>query len=222
MSEPMDRRPHSEPGVETSDSDSRRDRDEGVAAEQNKGVEVSINNISSKLKYMLPLYKYLQTLLFFISIGYIFYMRVFANKYINRIENIWNWEEHCKEIYYFFAGVSYGVATLGFVNFFLVNDALKKLAKNSVSVRVIMKTFFEFFIVSVQLGIIISVNYFGSLDTCGTEEDRKQAKEIYYGSYVLFALYLLSLLCYNYLRILLKYNENCKIIYTYLLKDKYL
>jgi hypothetical protein len=197
-------------------------RKEEKAAELARGVEVSINNISSKLKYMLPLYKNLQTFLFFCSVIYIFYMRIWANRYINRIENIWNWEEHCKEIYYFFAGVSYGVATLGFVNFFLVNDALKKLAKKTVSVRVMMKTSIEFVITAIELGSIISVYIFKSLDTCGTDEDRKDAKSIYLASFALCFFYLLSLLCYNYLRILLKYNENCKIIYTYLLKDKYL
>ena len=149
-------------------------------------------------------------------------MRIKANMYINRIENIWNWEEHCKEIYYFFAGVSYGVATLGFVNYFLVNDALKKLAKKTVSVRVMMKTIIEFFITAVQLGIIISVYVFKSLDTCGTNDDRSEAKSVFAVSFALCILYLLSLLTYNYLRILLRYNENCKMIYTYLLKDKYL
>lgn len=192
------------------------------AAELARGVEVSINNISSKLKYMLPFYKYLQNFLFVCNIFYIFLMRIAANKYINDIENIWNWEEHCKEIYYFFAGVSYGVATLGFVNYFLVNDALKKLAKKTVSVRVMMKTSIEFIITAVELGIIISVYIFKSLDTCGTEEDREKAKRVFLASFALCSFYLLSLLCYNYLRILLKYNENCKIIYTYLLKDKYL
>lgn len=208
--------------TETPDISDNDNRKEEKSSEQARGVEFSINNISSKLKYILPLYKHLQTVLFICSITYIFYMRIYANKFINRIENIWNWEEHCKEIYYFFAGVSYGVATLGFVNFFLVNDALKKLAKKSVSVRVMMKTCFEFVITSVQLGIIISIYFFKSLDTCGTEDDRKDAKSIYVASFILCILYLISLLCYNYLRILLKYNENCKIIYTYLLKDKYL
>ena len=197
-------------------------RKEEKAAELARGVEVSINNISSKLKYILPLYKHLQTVLVWISVLYILFMRILANKYINRIENIWNWEEHCKEIYYFFAGISYGVATLGFVNFFLVNDALKKLAKKSVSVRVMMKTCIEFIIAAVELGIIISVYFFKSLDTCGTDEDRYDAKLIFLASFGLWFGYLISLLCYNYLRILLKYNENCKIIYTYLLKDKYL
>lgn len=211
----------SEPSSGTENNDELL-RKEEKAAELARGVEVSINNISSKLKYMLPLYKHLQTLLFIGSLVYILYMRIWANKYINRIENIWNWEEHCKEIYYFFAGVSYGVATLGFVNFFLVNDALKKLAKKSVSVRVMMKTLIEFVITAVELGIIISVYIFKSLDTCGTEDDRRDALSIYFVSFALCFFYLISLLCYNYLRILLKYNENCKIIYTYLLKDKYL
>jgi hypothetical protein len=203
---------------EAEDSDKREEK----AAELAKGVEVSINNISSKLKYLLPFYRYLQTILLFGNLAYIIFMRTHANNLINNIENIWNWEEHCKEIYYFFAGASYGVTTLGFVNYFLINDALKKLAKNSVSVRVIMKTCIEFVIASVQLGIVISVFGFKSLETCGTEDDRNKAIFVYYISFFICTGYLLSLLCYNYLRILLKYNEKCKIIYTYLLKDKYL
>lgn len=191
-------------------------------SEITKGVEVSVNNISPKLKYMLIFYYYLQLFMFTCSIAYILYMRIDASKYIDRIENVWNWEEHCKELYYFFSGVSYGVATLGFVNFFLVNDALKKLGKKKSSVRVTLKTIFELVIASVQLGIIISVYIYKSLDTCGTKVDRQEAQKIYYASFVLFSLYLLSQICYSYLRTLLRFNENCRIIYTYFLKDKYL
>lgn len=186
------------------------------------GIEISMKDVSPKLKYMLLFYKYLQTVLFIASIAYILGMRVWASNIINNIENIWNWEEHCKEIYYFFAGASYGIATLGFVNFFLVTDALKKLEKDSVSVRVLLKNGIEFIITSVELGILISVYFFASLDTCGTESDRKDAKIIYLASFFLCTLYLCSLLSYNYLRILMKYNSNCKNLYRYLLKSEYL
>lgn len=199
----------------------QRPADDGIG-DAATGIEISMKDVSPKLKYMLLSYKYLQTALFIASIAYILVMRVVASKTINNIENIWNWEEHCKEIYYFFAGASYGVATLGFVNFFLVTDALKKLEKESVSVRVIMKNGIEFIITAVELGILISVYFFASLDTCGTETDRRDAKMIYMASFFLCTLYLCSLLSYNYLRILMKYNSNCKHLYRYLLKGEYL
>ena len=57
----------------------------------------------------------------------------------NNILTMWRWEDECKNMFWTLSGIVYAFANLGFVNFFLTKDALRKLTKKGTSVRASMK-----------------------------------------------------------------------------------
>ena len=96
-------------------------------------------------------------------------MRMHGQSIINGMMNSWGWDSGCKSSFWTLSGIAYAFSNFGFVNFFLTGDALKKISKGGVSVRVSIKLLIEFMLFVVDLVIIYCVLIHDIFSECGTD-----------------------------------------------------
>jgi hypothetical protein len=114
-----------------------------------KGIRAKTSSIPFHIRILLPIYKTLQNLLLIGSIAFLFYMRIQGQYLINNILTIWRWESECRKMFWTLSGIVYAFTNLGFVNFFLTKDALRKLTKKGTSVRASMKLLIDVILIIV-------------------------------------------------------------------------
>ena len=186
-----------------------------------QGIRAKTSNIPWRIRILLPIYKYLQILLLLGSIAFLIYMRIQGQYFINSILTIWRWNLSCQSIFWTLSGMVYAFSNLGFVNFFLTKDAIRKLTKRGTSIRASIKLLIDIVLIIVQIIVFTAVFLRGILDQCGSQDNVTQVKRMFMFSSLLYTPYLFSFLIYTYLRFVLERNEEYRAVYDNFLKSKY-
>ena len=189
-----------------------------------QGIRAKTSNIPWRIRVFFPIYKYLQILLLLGSFAFLVYMRIHGQYLINSILTIWEWNPDCQNVFWALSGMVYAFTNLGFINYFLTQDAIRKLTKKGTSIRASIKLLIDIVFIVVEIIVLTAVYFRGIFDGCATSKTDHQVREvksIFFYSSLLYTPYFLSFGIYVYLRCELQGNEEYRAVYDNFLKSKY-
>ena len=179
----------------------------------------------SRFKFVYKLFIFLQYVILLGSVSVLLILRLFYSAFVIRLRPTWspahNGHTRCWKNLVMSVGIMYAVSTMGIVEFFLYRDAVKKLDKKRLPLKAILKLVIEGLTVLYFLTALVVVYWVQIFQNCGTAEEEADANKIMEIGISFYVANLVSFILHQYMRRLVRNNQQVKLYYQSAVKINY-